>query len=155
MHRDRRLGVGEVIVHPIFEGDANKGQTIKRSGADDVDAGRGVESNLRGTRVVTFHLLGGEARRLRGNFQDDRSWIRIRFDVELLKSNEPGADKQQQTHHHNRTAAQAKRDRDLNMACRLSWNGRTFGLIRWRRLQHIAEEYRAVCYDQFSLLQTV
>ena len=113
LHRDRCLGVGEVIVHPIFEADAHKGQSIERSRADDVNAGRGVEPNLHGARVVTFHLLGREARRLRGNFQDDGRGVRIRLDVEHLESNEPGAGKQQQTQHHNRAAAQAKCDERL------------------------------------------
>ena len=96
LHRDRCLAVGEVIVHSVFEGDANKRQPIERSRADDVNARRGVESDLHGPRVVTFHLLGREARRLGGNFQDDGRWIRIRLNVELLESNQPGAGKQQQ-----------------------------------------------------------
>jgi len=110
LHRDRRLGVGEVIVDAIFEADPHKGQAIKRRGADYVDAWRGVEPNLCGTRVVTFHLLGREAGRLRRDFQDDGRRVRIRLDVEHLERNEPGAGKQNQTHRHNRTAAQAKRE---------------------------------------------
>ena len=56
---DRRLSVGEVIVHPVFEHDADKRQAIERSGADDIDAGRGVKSDLDGDCVVALHLLGG------------------------------------------------------------------------------------------------
>ena len=45
--------------------------------------------------------------------------------------------------------------RDLNMARRLSWNGGwAFDLIRWRRLQHVAQEHGPVAHDQFSRLQT-
>ena len=89
LQRDRRLAVGKVIVHAVLEDDADKGQAIERSGADDVDAGRRVESDLDGNRVVTLHLLGGQARRLRGDFQDDRRRVRIRLDVELLKATNP------------------------------------------------------------------
>jgi hypothetical protein len=32
---------------------------------------------------------------------------------------------------------------------------RAFDLIGWRRFQHIAEEYRTVAYDQFSLMQPI
>src|SRR5580700_3067477 len=45
--------------------------------------------------------------------------------------------------------------RDLNTACRLLWSDGAFDLIRWRSLQHIAEEYSAVRNGQFSLMQTV
>src|SRR5580658_10881651 len=70
LHRDRRLGVGEVIVDPIFEADPHKGEAVKRCGADYVNAGRRIETNLRGARVVTFHLLGRKTWRLRCDFQD-------------------------------------------------------------------------------------
>ena len=83
-------GIGEVVVHPIFEADAHKRQSIERGRADDIDAGRGVEPNLHGDGVVTFHLLGREARRLRGNFQDHGRGVGIRLNIEHLESNEPG-----------------------------------------------------------------
>ena len=110
LHRHRGLGVGEVIVHPIFEADPHKGQSIERSRADDINAGRGVEPDLHGDGVVTLHLLGGEARRLRGDFQDHGRGVGIRLDIEHLESNKPGEGKQHQAQHHNRAAAQAKCD---------------------------------------------
>ena len=156
LHRDRCLGVGEVVVHPVFEDDANKGQSIERGRADDVDAGRRVETNLHGARVVTFHLLGREARRLRGDFQDDRRGIRIRLDIEHLEGNEPGAGKQQQTQHHNRAAAEAKCDE------RFEHGGSSFtetedgiNLIGWWRRQHVAQKHGAVRHGQFSALQAI
>ena len=95
LHCDRCLAVGEVILNAILEDHADKGQTIERSRADDIDSGRGVESNFHWTGVITFHLLGGETRCLRRNLQDYGRRIGIRLDVELLESNEPGSGKQQ------------------------------------------------------------
>ncbi len=45
--------------------------------------------------------------------------------------------------------------RDLNMARCLSGNGGwAFDLIRWRRLQHVAQEHGPVAHGEFSRLQT-
>ena len=110
LERHRGLGVGEVIVHPIFEVDPHKRQSIERGRADDTNAGRGVEPYFHGNRVVTFHLLGREAGRLSGNFQDHGRGVGIRLNIEQLESNKPGERKQHHAQHHNRAAAQAKGD---------------------------------------------
>ena len=72
LQRHGRLAVGEVVIHPIFEGHAHKRQAVERSGPDDIDAGRRVEPDLHRARVVTLHLLGRQARGLGGDFEDDR-----------------------------------------------------------------------------------
>src|SRR5580700_4478903 len=113
LHRDRCLAVGEVVVHAVFEGDTHKRQPVERSGSDDVDAWGRVQANLHGKRVVTLHLLRGEAWSLCGDFQNHRRRVWVRFDVELFESNKPGAYKQQQTQKHNRSAAEAKSDQRL------------------------------------------
>jgi hypothetical protein len=41
------------------------------------------------------------------------------------------------------------------MAYRRGWNNWASDLFRRRRFEHIAEEYRTVCYNQFAPLQTV
>ena len=101
----RRLAISEEIIHAVLEADADKRQAVERSGADDLNAGSGVEADLHGARVITLHLLGGQARRLRGDFQDHRGRVRIGLDVEQLESDEPGAGKQQQSHDDNRAPA--------------------------------------------------
>ena len=138
LHRHRCLGIGEIVVDPIFEADAHKGQSIERSRADDVNAGRGVEPDFHRECVVALHLLSREPRRLRGNLQDHGRGVGVRLDVEHLERNKPGAGKQHQTQHHNRAAAQAKGEERFEhrsfqfsvLSLQFSDRGRLFRLSR-------------------------
>src|SRR5262249_41649482 len=75
------LGVGEEIIDAVFECDADKRQSVERSRADILHTRRDVEPYLHGDCVVALHLLGGEARCLRSDFEYDRRRIRIGLDV--------------------------------------------------------------------------
>src|SRR5712675_329486 len=79
---DRRLGEGEVIVDAVIEGDADKGEAVERGRADVFDPGRHRKPDFNRDRVVAFHLLGGQAGRLRGDLQDHRRRVRVGFDIE-------------------------------------------------------------------------
>jgi hypothetical protein len=76
-----RLRVGEVIVDAVFEGHAHKGQTVKGSRSDIVNAWSDVESDLHRYGVVTLHFFGREPGRLRGDFQNDGGGIGISLDI--------------------------------------------------------------------------
>ena len=92
--------VSEMIVDAILEDDADKGEPVEGSGADNIDARRLVKGDLHGEGVIALHLFGREARRLGGDFQDDRGGIWIRLDVELSKGEEGAAGEQEQAECH-------------------------------------------------------
>src|SRR5580658_9017625 len=96
LQTERRLRVGEVIIDAVLEGDAYERQSVERRGADIVYAGRRVQPDFHRGRIVFFHLLSGEAGRLRGDLENDRRGIRIGFDIELRIRNHPGDDEYEQ-----------------------------------------------------------
>src|SRR5579872_435227 len=82
LQADRGLGQREIEVDAIFEGDADKGQTVERRRADVDDARRRVEADLHRNRVIFLHLFGGEAGGLSRDLQDHRRRIGIGLDVQ-------------------------------------------------------------------------
>ena len=70
--------------------------------------GVAAESDLDGDRIIPFHLLGGEAGSLRGDFQNDRRRIRIGFDIQPAEGEQASAEKHQEAHQHQRTTRQAE-----------------------------------------------
>ena len=81
--------------------------------ANDIDARRRGEADLDRDRVVALHLLGGQARRLRRDFQDHWRRIGIGLDVEPGKCERAGANKCEQTQQDQRTSGQAEREKPL------------------------------------------
>ncbi len=118
LQRDGGLAIGEIVIDAILENDADEGEAVEGGRANDLDAGRGIKADLDGTRVVTLHFLRGQARRLGGDFQDDRRRIRIGLDVETLKGAKTGAGKEQQAEYNDGATAQAKGNERLEHGVR-------------------------------------
>ena len=85
LQADRGLRERKIEIDAVFEGNADKRQAVKRRRADIDDAGRRIEPDLHRNRIVFLHLLGGQAGRLGGDFQNDRSRVGIGFDIQLAK----------------------------------------------------------------------
>ena len=61
LQAERRLGVGEIIVDAVFEGDADEGQAVEGGRADIVDARGRIEADLHRDGVIALHFLGRQA----------------------------------------------------------------------------------------------
>ncbi len=77
------LLIGKEVVDAIFECHAHEAEAIEGRRPHADDAGHRIERDLHRDRVIFLHLLGGEARRLRGDFENDGRGVGIGFDVEL------------------------------------------------------------------------
>ena len=104
LERDRRFLIGEIVVHAVFEGHAHEAQAIERSRAHIDDAGHRIERDLHRYRIIFFHLLGRQARGLRGDFENDRRRIRIGFDVELRERQQARSGEDDHAEHDDRAA---------------------------------------------------
>ena len=113
LQAQRRLRQREIIIDPVVEGDPNERQAIKRRRADVVHAGRGGEADFHRNGIVALHFLGRQARRLRGDFQDDRRRVRIGLDVQLRIGDEAAADEHQQPEQNDRAARQPEGENGL------------------------------------------
>ena len=91
LKRDRRLLIGEIVIHAIFEGHAHEAQAVERSRAHVDHAGHGIERDLHRDRIIFFHLFRRKARGLRGDFENDRRGVRIGFDVQLREREQTGS----------------------------------------------------------------
>ena len=80
---DFRLGKSKIVVDAVLERHADEGEAVERRRADHIDPRRSGEADLHRDGVIALHLLGGETRRLRRDFENDRSRIGIGFDVQL------------------------------------------------------------------------
>jgi len=110
---DRGLRQREVIVDAVIERHADERQTVERGRADDVDAGSGGEPDLDRNGVVALHLLGREAGRLRGDFQNHWRRIRIGLDIEPGKREQTGAEEHQEAQQDERAARQPEDEEAL------------------------------------------
>src|SRR5205807_140651 len=108
-----RLRFREVVIDAIVEPDPDEGQSVERGRANDVDTGGDGEADLHGNRVIALHLLGGQARGLGGDFEDDWRRVRVGLDIELGERQEAAADEYQQAEEDDRTAGQREREQSL------------------------------------------
>ena len=108
LQADRRLRQREIEIDPVFEGNADKRQAVERCRADIDDAGRRIEPDLHRNGIIFLHLLGGQAGRLRGDFQNDRCRIWIGFDIEPRKRDESRGAEHHKTEDNDRAARQTE-----------------------------------------------
>ncbi len=113
------LGQGEVVVHPVLEGDADERQPVERGRADVDHARRRIEPDLHGDGIVFLHFLGGETGGLRGDLQNDRRRIRISLDIELCERGKAGGTEDRQTQHDDGASGQTERKDALDQGCTL------------------------------------
>ena len=73
-----------------------------------IDAGRRIKPDLHRNGVIFLHLLGGQARGLGGDFQNDRRRVGIGFDVQPRKCDEPGRAEHHKTQDDDRAARQTE-----------------------------------------------
>ena len=77
------LGQSEIIIDAVLKHDANEGEAVERSRANDIHTWRCGETDLEGDGVVALHLFRGLTGGLSGDLEDHRGGIRIRLDIEL------------------------------------------------------------------------
>ncbi len=111
---DRGLGKSEVIVDAVIERHPNEREAVERRRTNDIDSGRRGKTNFERDGVVALHLLGRQAGRLRRDFQDHRSRIRIGLDVQLRKREQPGAQEDQEAEQNQRTLRQPECEQASN-----------------------------------------
>ena len=111
---DRGLGEGEVVIDAVIESHADEGEAVERCRADVLDAGRRRKSDLHRDGVVTLHLFGREAGRLRGDFQNHRRRVRVGLDVEPEEGDDAAARKHHENQKDDRTPRQSEREQSFH-----------------------------------------
>ena len=109
LQAQRGLGIGEIVVNTVLEGDPYERQAIKGSRADIGNARRGIEADFHRRGVITLHLLRRQPRGLCGDFEDHRRGIRVGLDVQAQEGEYAGGQKHDQREQHNSASGEPER----------------------------------------------
>ena len=92
------------VVNAVLESHPHKGQSIKRGGADVVNAQRGRQTNLHGARVVTLHLFCRQPWHLRRDFKNHRCRIGVSLHIKFVEGQNASSHEGQQAEQNNGAA---------------------------------------------------